>query len=105
MSSRNAYLTPEERAAALSLSYALKGAQKLAAAGEKSREKILDLVKRIITREPHTRIDYISLVHSDTLEEVDILKDEARLLLAVWVGSTRLIDNALLPEARYTCCV
>jgi len=105
MSSRNAYLTPEERAAALSLSYALKGAQKLAAAGEKSREKILDLVKRIITREPHTRIDYISLLHSDTLEEVDILKDEARLLLAVWVGSTRLIDNALLPEARYTCCV
>ncbi|MBM4275005.1 MAG: pantoate--beta-alanine ligase [Deltaproteobacteria bacterium] len=105
MSSRNTYLSPEERAAALSLSYALKGAQKLAAAGEKSGEKILELVRKIIPRVPHTRIDYLALVHPETLEEVETLQGEARLALAVWVGDTRLIDNASIPEARYTCCV
>jgi pantoate--beta-alanine ligase len=105
MSSRNAYLSPEERTAALSLSKALKGAQKLAAAGEKSRDKILDLVRKIISQAPNTRIDYLSLVHPETLEEMDTLQGEARLVLAAWVGDTRLIDNALLPEARYTCCV
>jgi pantoate--beta-alanine ligase len=105
MSSRNTYLSPEERVSALSLSRALKGAQKLAAAGEKSREKILELVRKIITQAPHTRIDYIALVHPETLEEVDTLTDEARLILAVWVGNTRLIDNASIPEGRYTCCV
>ena len=105
MSSRNTYLNPEERVAALLLSRALKGAQKLAAAGEKSRDKILDLVRKIITQAPSNRIDYLALVHPETLEAVDTLQGEARLALAVWVGNTRLIDNASISEARYTCCV
>lgn len=105
MSSRNTYLSTEERVAALTLSRALKGAQKLAAAGEKSGDKILDLVRKIITQAPHTRIDYLALVHPETLEEVDTLQGEARLAMAVWVGNTRLIDNASIPEAHYTCCV
>jgi pantoate--beta-alanine ligase len=53
---------------------------------------------------PHTRIDYLALVDPETLEEVGTVRQEARLLLAVWLGSTRLIDNTLLVESRL-CCV
>ncbi|OGP70905.1 MAG: pantoate--beta-alanine ligase [Deltaproteobacteria bacterium RBG_13_58_19] len=98
MSSRNTYLTPEERAAALCLYRSLKEAQALVAAGERDREKILAGVRKIITETPHTRVDYLALVHPETLEEVDTLKGAACLALAVWLGKTRLIDNTLLRE-------
>ncbi|MEW6387566.1 MAG: pantoate--beta-alanine ligase [Thermodesulfobacteriota bacterium] len=98
MSSRNTYLNPEERAAALCLYLGLKEAQARVAAGERSREKILAAVKKIITDTPFTRLDYLALVDPETLEEVDTLKGAARLALAVWLGKTRLIDNILLQE-------
>ena len=104
MSSRNSYLSPEERAAALCLYKALQAARKLSNSGEKSREKILAAVRQIITQTPHTRIDYLALVHPETLEEVDTIQGKARLVLAVWVGRTRLIDNMQLTEA-VPCCV
>jgi pantoate--beta-alanine ligase len=98
MSSRNTYLTPEERGAALCLYRSLKEAQALVAAGERSREKILAGVRKIITETPHTRVDYLALVDPETLEEADTLKGAACLALAVWLGKTRLIDNTLLRE-------
>jgi len=52
----------------------------------------------------HTDIDYLSLVDPDTLQEIDVIKKEARLALAVRVGKTRLIDNSLLSESLL-CCV
>jgi pantoate--beta-alanine ligase len=104
MSSRNSYLSPEERAAALCLYKALQAARKLSNSGEKSRAKILAAVQQIITQTPHTRIDYLALVHPETLEEVDAIQGKARLALAVWVGRTRLIDNLQLTEA-VPCCV
>jgi pantoate--beta-alanine ligase len=104
MSSRNSYLNPEERAAALCLYRGLQAARKLSNSGEKSREKILAAVRQIITQTPHTRIDYLALVHPETLEEVDAIQGKARLVLAVWVGRTRLIDNLQLTEA-VPCCV
>ncbi len=104
MSSRNTYLTLEERAAALSLYRALIAARELVASGARSRESILEAVGQIIGSTPHTRIDYLALVHPETLREVDSIPGEARLLLAVWVGKTRLIDNTLLAETRL-CCV
>jgi pantoate--beta-alanine ligase len=104
LSSRNTYLNPEERAAALCLYRALLAARELTASGAKSRDDILAAVCQIVMATPHTRIDYVALVHPQTLQEVDTLEGEARLLLAVWINKTRLIDNTLLSESRL-CCV
>jgi pantoate--beta-alanine ligase len=104
MSSRNTYLNPEERAAALCLYRALLAARELVLTGAKSRENILEAVRQIIMSTPHTRIDYLALVHPETLREVDAIEARARLLLAIWVGQTRLIDNTLLSETL-SCCV
>ena len=104
MSSRNAYLSPEERRSALCLSRSLKAARRLVSARKNNREEVLAVVRQIISTEPHTRIDYLALVDPDTLEEVETISNAARLALAVWVGNTRLIDNALLVESK-PCCV
>ena len=104
MSSRNTYLSPEERAAALCLFRAIKAARELVLSGAKSRESIMEAVKGIITATPHTKIDYLALVHPETLQEVNTIENKARIALAVWVGKTRLIDNTLLSESRL-CCV
>jgi hypothetical protein len=104
MSSRNTYLNPEERVSALCLYRALLAARELVASGAKSRENILEAVRQIINSTPHTRIDYVALVDPATLQEVEAIQGEARLLLAVWVNKTRLIDNTLLSESRL-CCV
>ena len=104
LSSRNTYLSSEERAAARCLYRSLVAARELVLSGAKSRESILEAVRQIIGSTPHTRIDYLALVHPETLQEVDAIQGKARLLLAVWVGQTRLIDNTLLSESRL-CCV
>ncbi len=104
MSSRNTYLSPEERVSALCLFRAIRAARELVLSGAKSRESILEAVRGMITATPHTDIDYLALVHPGTLQEVETIQDEARLALAVWVGKTRLIDNTLLSESRL-CCV
>jgi pantoate--beta-alanine ligase len=104
MSSRNTYLNPEERSAALCLYRSLSAAREVVASGAKSPQSVLEAVRQIITSTPHTRIDYLALVHPETLREVDSIEGRARLLLAVWVGHTRLIDNTLLSE-NPSCCV
>lgn len=104
MSSRNTYLNPEERRAALCLYRALNAARELVLSGAKSRESILEAVRQIITSTPHTDIDYLALVDPETLQEVESIQGEARLLLAVRINKTRLIDNTLLSETRL-CCV
>jgi pantoate--beta-alanine ligase len=98
MSSRNTYLNPEERAAALCLWRGIQAARDLAAAGERSRDRIVAGVRELITNTPYTRIDYLALVDPVTLQEVEAIRGEARLLLAVWINQTRLIDNTLLTE-------
>jgi pantoate--beta-alanine ligase len=104
MSSRNTYLNPDERAAALCLYGALVAARELVVSGARSRENILEAVREMINAAPYTRIDYTALVDPATLQEVEAIQGEARLLLAVWVNQTRLIDNTLLSESRL-CCV
>jgi pantoate--beta-alanine ligase len=96
MSSRNTYLKPEERGAALGLFQALTKARETAAAGETRADKILSAVKQIITTNPGVRLDYAALVDPKTLKDVDTLRGPARLAVAAWVGATRLIDNMLL---------
>jgi len=104
MRSRNTYLNPEERAAALCLYRALLAARELVATGERRREEILAAVRQIISAAPGARIDYVALVDPTTLQDVDAIRGEARLLLAVWINKTRLIDNTLLSESLL-CCV
>ncbi len=104
MSSRNTYLSPEERRSALCLYRALQAARRLVSACKSTREDILATVQQIISQTPHTRIEYAALVDPETLEDVETVQGAARLALAVWVGNTRLIDNSLLVESK-PCCV
>jgi len=96
MSSRNTYLNPKERRAALGLFKALTWAKDAAASGENQADKIVPEVIQTIKSAPHTRLDYAVLVDPDTLQSVDTVQGSARLAVAAWVGDTRLIDNMLL---------
>ncbi len=96
MSSRNIYLTPEQRRAATVLYRALNLAQDLWARGEKDAGHIRRQMADLIHKEPLAEIDYVSMADPDTLEELDTAKASALVLLAVKIGKTRLIDNITL---------
>jgi pantoate--beta-alanine ligase len=96
MSSRNVYLSAEDRLAALSLSQSLSAAQKRCREGEREAGSILAEVIRILTRHPGNQIDYAQIVHPQTLKELETINPRGILALAVRVGKTRLIDNCLL---------
>jgi pantoate--beta-alanine ligase len=97
MSSRNAYLAPAERLSALALSRALRAAEEAAGKGEKGAAALLDLARRVIGQAPGARIDYLELVDPDTLEKAAAVGPRGAVMaMAVFVGKTRLIDNALL---------
>ena len=98
MSSRNVYLSKEERSSALALVGALKLAQKLYAEGERNAVKIIKQAEKLIKNEHFTNIDYIKICDTATLEDVNEIKNEAVMALAVKVGKTRLIDNSVLGE-------
>ncbi len=100
MSSRNAYLSKDERKSALSLSRSLKIAQEMVKRGEKSSSRIIDRVRKEILSEPYTEIDYVQIVHPDTITDVEEVTGGALLALAVKVGKTRLIDNCMLVSVR-----
>jgi pantoate--beta-alanine ligase len=98
MSSRNVYLSPEERQAALVLSQSLRRAEAMAAEGERDAARIRSEVEGTIQQEPLVALDYVSVADDETLEELAVVDRPALLLLAARVGKTRLIDNvALLP--------
>lgn len=92
-SSRNTYLSQEERKAALVLSKSLNIAKKLLADGERNAAKIKDVMKEEINKEPLAKIDYIEIVDSDTLENVENIERSILVPIAVYIGKTRLIDN------------
>jgi len=96
MSSRNAYLAPHERRQAACLHQALLEARRLFAEGERSAARFLEAMRARIGQEPDALVDYVSLVHPETLEDLQEVKDRAVATLAVKIGSTRLIDNMLL---------
>jgi len=93
MSSRNAYLKPDQRQAALSLSQSLQEARKQVANGETRADRIIAATTARIEAHPETAIDYIVIVDPDTLENVNVIDRPVRMALAVKVGTTRLIDN------------
>ncbi len=96
MSSRNAYLSKDERKSALCLYNAIKIAENMVKNGCKSTAEIKKAVKEHVLSYPYTRIDYIFVGNPETLEEQTVFDKKILLALAVHVGKTRLIDNAIL---------
>ncbi len=94
MSSRNAYLSEEERASALSLFRSFELAEKMIRDGERDARTVERAMREFIASHPHVReIDYVSAVDARTLELVDTLEDGTVIAVAAWVGKARLIDN------------
>jgi len=96
LSSRNAYLSLEQRQAALSLSRGLAAAEAAYRAGERSVSALVAAARAPIEAEPLARIDYVDLRDADELTPLDRVDRRAVLALAVFVGATRLIDNRVL---------
>ncbi len=96
ISSRNSYLNPRERQAALVLYQSLMLAKKLWQRGEKDAEKLRQEMARLIRKEPLATIDYVSIADTETLEELEEVEPPALVSLAVKIGETRLIDNVVL---------
>lgn len=96
MSSRNVYLNADQRQQALALSQSLSEARRRVAAGESDAEAIIGCVRRMIDAQPLARIDYIHVCHQLTLENQASVDSDSVLLLAVFFGQTRLIDNGFL---------
>ena len=96
LSSRNKYLSPEGRKAALCLSRSLDEAQKLIEKGKRGTNIILKRMKDIIDQEPLAKIDYIEIVDKEELNSLSRIEGEALIALAVYIEDVRLIDNALI---------
>jgi pantoate--beta-alanine ligase len=97
LSSRNRYLSTEERNRALTLSRALRAAESLARAGETNAEILRAAMLAVFTAAPETTLDYATIVDPDTLLPVADTAHGALLAVAAVIGTTRLIDNVLLP--------
>ncbi len=96
MSSRNTYLNPQERQAAVVLYRALKTAQSAYEAGERDAAVLRRLMSEVIESEPLARLQYVSCADYDSLEELEQVSSKALLSMAVFIGKTRLIDNLVL---------
>ena len=96
MSSRNTYLSPEERKAATVLYRSLQHAQKRVDEGERKSKALIKEIREIIESEPLARIDYISITDMIELKELKTLKGKCLIALGTYFGSTRLIDNIIV---------
>ena len=92
-SSRNTYLSKEERKAGLVLSQAVMLGQKLVAEGERSAAAVTGAMSELISAEPLAKIDYVSMVSWDSIEPVETIEGPVLVAMAVYIGKTRLIDN------------
>lgn len=95
-SSRNTYLNPNERKAALVISRSLNEGRKIIESGEIDLNKVIVKVKSLIEKEPLAKIDYVKAVNADSIKPID--KADGRILVAaaVYIGKTRLIDNFII---------
>jgi pantoate--beta-alanine ligase len=96
LSSRNAYLSTEQRSAATVLYRALSAAKTAFEAGERNGDVLRQLMQDTIAAEPLARLDYVSVAHPTTLAELQMVERKALFSLAVFFGRTRLIDNMLV---------
>ena len=95
-SSRNTYLSEEERKAAVVLSRSLAKGKELIESGERDAETIKKAIREVIDAEPLAKIDYVEVVNFDTIEAMDTLDGTVLTAIAVYIGKTRLIDNFLM---------
>jgi pantoate--beta-alanine ligase len=96
MSSRNAYLQPDERSQAICLYESLQLAKEMVSRGQRETAPIIAAIRKHIEARPAARIDYVSIADANTLEELTAIERKAVVLLAVFLGKTRLIDNELI---------
>ena len=96
LSSRNAFLSSEERKAAAVLYQALSAARDAIRRGEQSARRVQVVMTRLIRKEPLARLDYAAVAHPTTLQEVPMVQGRVVLLAAAWIGKTRLIDNLVV---------
>jgi pantoate--beta-alanine ligase len=96
LSSRNAYLNPEERKSALVLHRSLQRAEKLFKNGERDSAKLIIAGKEEFKNEPSARLDYFEIVDPDSLEPVTTISNRALIAVAGFIGNTRLIDNLIV---------
>lgn len=95
MSSRNSYLSQKERQDATILYRALNKGKERIEAGEKNPKKIIEEMESLILQVPSARIDYIAVVDPDSMEQVSTIRNKVLIVLAVKIGTTRLIDNIM----------
>jgi len=96
LSSRNTYLDETQRKAALVLSRSLRKARSIFDSGERSSKAIRAAMEDVFTAEPAAKVQYISIADTETLLEIDHIKSQALVSMAVYIGKTRLIDNTVL---------
>ena len=96
LSSRNVYLTPEQRRAAPVLFQALRAGRAVIRAGGRSGARIQQTMRKVLSAEPMARLDYLAVCDPDTLEPLKQLRERAVLLGAIRIGKIRLIDNLLV---------
>jgi pantoate--beta-alanine ligase len=96
MSSRNVYLTPEQRKQATILNRSLQLAKDLYDKGERNAPKIKQQMTELIQKEPLAVIDYINITNPETLEELDTIQGKALVSMVVIFGNTRLLDNVII---------
>jgi len=99
LSSRNAYLDPQQRKQALALHRALMRVETLADTGERNAANLIEAGKQVMAEEAGVRLDYLEIVNPDTLEAVDDISHGVLVAVAAFVGATRLIDNLVLHGA------
>lgn len=99
-SSRNTYLSPEERKAAVILHKALEKGKELVLNGEKSAKAVIDTVTQIINSEPLAKIDYVQVVDFPNITVVEDINGDILTAVAVYIGKTRLIDNFIIENGK-----
>lgn len=92
-SSRNTYLSKEERQASTIINKSLKKAKALIKSGERDSKNVIDFIKNEINKEPLAKIDYVSIVDNNTIKNTKTIEDGSLIAVAVFIGNTRLIDN------------
>ena len=95
-SSRNTYLSPQEREAATVLHKALMIGRKAIEDGENNTTIVKELIRQTIEAEPLSKIDYVEIVDFDSIEPIDEIRQNTLIAVAVYIGSTRLIDNEII---------
>ena len=103
LSSRNVYLNSTQRQAALCLHKSLQEARRMIRSGELEAAPIRERMKEFILAESDTRIDYLAIVHTDTLEPIAHISNNCLIAMAVFVGGVRLIDNIWITDLSRFC--